>query len=235
VFEETGRSYVNKDGVRVPSVTKLKKLAATSDATTLSSGTQMERVYVDHSNKLKALANEARREQVQVPNLRYSKSAKAVYGTEVSSLNASLNLAIRNRPLERQAQVLANAQIKAARAADPSMSKETLKKVKSRALIEARRRVGADKQRVQISPKEWEAIQAGAISNSKLKDILDNADLDKVRELATPRTKLLITSSKKARAESMLALGYTRAEVAAQLGVSLSTLDRAFDSIEEGG
>lgn len=235
VYEETGRSYINKNGERVQSTTKVKKLALTDDAGTLSSNTPMEREYVKHSNRLKALANEARREYVQVPNLRYSKTAKQVYAPEVASLNASLALAIRNRPLERQAQVLANATIRAKRAEDPYMEKETLKKVKSMALNEARTRTGANKSRVEISAREWEAIQAGAISNSKLKDILDNADLDAVKELATPQTKLLMSSSKKARAQSMLALGYTRAEVAAQLGVSMSTLDRAFTEGEGEG
>jgi AraC-like DNA-binding protein len=88
--------------------------------------------------------------------------------------------------------------------------------------------MGAKKDVIEITPKEWEAIQHGAISNHKLEGILRHADLDVVRELATPQTHLLMSSSKTALAKQKLALGYTRAEVAAQLGVSISTLDRSF-------
>ena len=78
-----------------------------------------------------------------------------------------------------------------------------------------------------ITQKEWNAIQEGAISSTKLRSILDNADMDVVKELATPRPKLLMTNSKTVRAQTMLSSGYTRAEVASALGVSLSTLDEA--------
>jgi Trp operon repressor len=48
-----------------------------------------------------------------------------------------------------------------------------------------------------------------------------------VRALATPRAKVLMTSTKTRLAESLMRSGYTRAEVAEKLGVSLTTLDRA--------
>ena len=75
-----------------------------------------------------------------------------------------------------------------------------------------------------ISDSEWAAIQAGAISNNKLTQILNNADLERVKQLATPKVNVLMTSSKQRRAEAMLRSGYTQAEVADALGVSLSTL-----------
>jgi hypothetical protein len=78
-----------------------------------------------------------------------------------------------------------------------------------------------------ITDKEWEAIQAGAISDSKLSEILTHANMDVVRDHATPKDQVLMTNAKTNRAKSMLASGYTRAEVAAALGVSLSTLDRS--------
>jgi len=138
-----------------------------------------------------------------------------------------LNLAIRNRPLERQAQVFANAIIKAKRAANPGMDEASFKKMKFQALEEARNRTGARKAKIVISPSEWDAIQAGAIMDTKLSTILDNADIDVVRQLATPRREIKMTPTKLSRAQAMLDSGYTRAEVAAQLGVSLTTLDTA--------
>lgn len=224
VFENTGATFVNSKGKTVPKTIKSKRLAETDDANTLSSGTPIEKVYADHSNKLKALANEARKTAVNIKSTPYSPSAKTAYSKEVASLDAKLNLALRNAPLERQAQVLANAVVSQKRQANPGMEASDLKKIKGQALAEARSRTGAHKQRIDITPSEWAAIQAGAISNNKLKQILDNSDLDQIKQLATPKATTLMTSSKKLRAEAMLASGYTRAEVADALGVSITTL-----------
>ncbi len=65
-----------------------------------------------------------------------------------------------NRPLERQAQVIANAQIKAKRDASPNMDDDTYKKIKYQTLEEARRRTGAEKTDIKITQQEWNAIQA---------------------------------------------------------------------------
>ena len=231
VYEPTGKSYVNAKGVTVTRKDFVPKLALTNDARTLLSndgiGTPMERVYAEHANKLKALANQARKESVNTPRAKYSPSARKAYDAEVKSLNSALRLAIRNRPLERQAQVIANATIKAKKAANPDMDEDTKKKIGFQALAEARNRTGAGKQKIIISDDEWKAIQAGAISDSRLSDILSNADLDVVKAHATPRVKRLMSPTNTARAKRLLSGGATRSEVAAALGVSLSTLDLA--------
>lgn len=210
-----------------PKKIQSKQLAEVSDARKLSSGTPTENLYADYSNGVKALANRARLETLKTPRLEYSKTARKTYATEVSELEAALNNALRNAPLERQAQILAKSWTSAKKADNPSMDKDRLGKIKAQHLAEARARTGAGKTRIVLTPRQWEAIQAGAISDTKLKKILDNADMDVVREFATPRTKLLMTPSKSARAKRLLASGNTRAEVAKQLGVSLTTLDRS--------
>lgn len=232
VFEETGESYTNRKGKVILKTITSEKLAETNDARTLSSGTPIEEVYVSHSNSLKGLANAARKAQVNTPPLKYSPSAKGVYAKEVVTLNAKLNVALKNRPIERQAQVLANSVVTAKRNQNPHLEPAELKKIKAQALAEARARTGAKKQLIEITDSEWAAIQAGAISNNKLNQILSNADLDRVKELATPRTKVLMTSAKQTRARSMIASGYTQAEVADALGVSLSTLKSSLSGKE---
>ena len=104
------------------------------------------------------------------------------------------------------------------------MERTERKKIESQALEEARRRTGAKKELVDITDREWEAIQAGAITNHKLTQILANSNLDRVKALATPKTPLLMTSAKTARAKQMAASGYTQSEIADALGVSLTTL-----------
>lgn len=228
VFVDTGESFVSpQTGKTVVRKQRVDRLSIIDDAHTLVSdphGTPIERVYADHSNKLKAMANSARKESLGITLTPSSKSAKVVYSKEVASLNAQLNIAKKNAPLERQAQTLANVIVAQKKQADPNMDSDTAKKIKNKAIDETRARLNAGKTRIRPTQEEWNAIQAGAISNSKLHDILTNGDLETIKKLATPRDQNVMTSSKAARAVSMLSLGYTQAEVAGHLGVSPSTL-----------
>ena len=230
-WEPTNRSHWKSGN---PRQTRVARLAEASDAHTLSSGTPIEVHYANHSNKLKALANRARLDAINTPPTKYSPSAKKVYSKEVDSLDSKLTLAKSNAPLERAANRIANSQIKLKKQYDPKMDKKTYKKVQHQALEDARRRTGADKNKIVITPDEWDAIQAGAISDSKLSEILTHADMTLVRELSMPKTPTLMTSAMSTRANSMFSLGYTRAEVAEQLGVSLSTLDASVSVGEKG-
>lgn len=227
VFVPTGASFVDAQGRTVVRTIKSRKLAETENAHTLSSGTTIEKVYADHSNGLKALANKARQVAINTKSTAYSPTAKVAFQAQVTSLRAKLNIAQRNAPLERQAQLLANATVQAKKHANPDMDSADLKKIQGIELTKARIRTGAGKQRIEITPQEWAAIQAGAISTNTLKLILTHADLDTVKELATPRTKILMTSVKLGRAKAMVELGYTQAEIADQIGVSLTTLKDA--------
>ena len=224
VFEPTGETFVDRSGKMVKKTIKSKRLAETDDAHRLASGTPIEKVYADHSNKLKSLANEARKAAVNTKGTPYSPSAKNAYSKEVRSLDSKLHLALKNAPLERQAQILANATVHQKRQANPDMEPSEVKKIKAQALAEARTRTKAKKQQIDLTDSEWDAIQAGAISTNKLNQILNNSDLDQIKKLATPKSSVLMTSTKKQRAQSMLASGYTQAEVADALGVSLTTL-----------
>jgi hypothetical protein len=224
IYTKTGASYVDARGKVIVKTTRSKGLAETDNANTLSSGTPIEKAYATHSNRLKALGNSARREAASTKGIPYSPSAKAAYHKEVANLDHKLNLALRNAPLERQAQVIANAIVSQKRQANPDLEPSEIKKLKSQALTEARIRTGAKKHRIELTDAEWKAIQAGAISSSKLNKILSNADLDQIKKLATPKSAKTMTSAKKNRAMAMLAAGYTQAEVADALGVSLTTL-----------
>lgn len=228
IWIETGESWVNSKGETVYKMQKSTAIAETDNARTLISkpGTKIEAVYADHSNRLKALANEARKEFVLTKNIPYSRSAHKHYASEVQSLTAKVKLAERSRPLERQAQVLANAVVKQKRLANPNLTdgSPALKKIESQALAEMRRRTGAAKARIIIEDKEWEAIQAGAISNNMLEKVVRHADREKLRDRATPKEQPTMSPAKIARAKAMLANDFTIAEVAEALGISPSTL-----------
>ena len=206
--------------------TKTTKMAEATDALTLSSGTPMEHLYGVHANKLKALANQARLAALKTPRAESNPSAKKVYAPQVDSLKAKLHIAKQGAPLERQAQILARSNLKAIRHDNPNQDEEITKKVRAITLDNARARTGAKKHQIDITQDEWDAIQAGAISDTMLSEILNHADMDVVRALATPPQRLLMTPAKTARAHDMLAMGFPRLDVAKQLGVSLSTLDK---------
>lgn len=202
------------------------KMMETDDARTLISDARapMEVIYSNYANKMKALGNQARKEMVNTGKIAYSTTAKKTYQKEVDSLNASLNVALKNAPREKKAQLIANATVKAKIQEYPDMTKSELKKIKQQALTSARESVGAKNTTISISDKEWEAIQSGAISENKLKQILNKADLDVIRQHATPRSSKILNSAKISRIKAMKASGYTNAEIADQLGISSSTI-----------
>ena len=235
--KENVRKKVLSDGsvvyTRTPKQIVSTQLAETTDARTLLSkngGTLIERVYADHSNRLKALANTARKELVtNTKDFETSPTARKVFADEVKKLDADLKIALRNSPRERAAQTLANAIISQKRAENPDMDDATLKRVKSQALKEARFRAGAKKELIEISDRQWEAIQAGAVSKTKLRQILDNTDIERVKELATPRPDYKMSSGDAARARSLASQGLTQAQIANILGVSVTTLKRGLN------
>lgn len=224
IYTPTGEQYVNIKGKLIVKKTLTTKMAETDDARTLSSGRGIENVYADYANDLKALANTSRKNALKISPAPKNPSAAKAYSKEVASLNSKLQLADLNRPLERKAQVFANSVVARKKEQSPHIDKEELKKIKNQAMANARAKVGAKKPFIDISDKEWQAIQAGAISPSRLSAIVQNADLNRVKALATPRTKLTMTTAKINQARSYLTNGYTIAEVAEQLGVSTSTL-----------
>lgn len=186
-----------------------------------SSGTAQEKLYSQFIKNVQKLKNDATKvsESIQFPA--YSKEAAKLYSKEIQSLNQKLNVALLNAPRERQAQLLTNKLYFSQLRKD--MDKDQIKKLKTRSLAKARVVTGAKRTAIEITDTEWEAIQARAISNTKLKEILNHADMDIVRQHATPREKKL-DSGKVSRAKTLLNNGYTYAQVAEVMGVSTTTL-----------
>ena len=225
-YKEVYEEYTDKNGKVKVRTQASTKMAETKDARTLSSGTPQEEAYADYANNMKSLANRARREMMNTGKIAYSASAKRTYQAEVDSLEAKLNVALKNAPRERQAQILANAAVKAKKQENPDMTKGEIKKANQQALTAARNSVGAKREPILITDRDWEAIQAGAISENRLTQIINNVDTDKLRQRATPRATTTLSSAKVNKIASMNASGYTTAEIAEALGVSASTVSK---------
>lgn len=231
VDSKTGEvTYTNKDG-SIRYSTKMRtvrstKMAETDDAYTLLSKdkTPMEKAYADYANKMKSMANEARKELAMAGRIEYSSAAKATYKKEYDSLMEKLLIAEKNAPRERQAQTITKLEVEAKKKANPDMTNEEVKKISDQSLKRARELVGAKRTPIEITDKEWEAIQAGAISENKLTKILNNADIDVIREKATPRTKAKLSTAKVNSIKAMFERGYTTSEIAQKFGISTSTV-----------
>lgn len=228
VYNTSGRTYVDKKtGQTKKATNSVSAVLNTPDVHSMSSGTEQEEAYADYSNKMKALADTARKQYLQTGNLKKSSSAAQTYKEEVVSLQNKLETAARNAPKERRASVIANSVVKAQIDANPDMGDDEIKKARQNAIEDARAQVGASGRgtKINITDREWEAIQAGAISDSKLTQILRYADSDRVKELATPKNSS-ITPARISRIKSMASAGFTAAEIADRLGISSSTVSK---------
>lgn len=209
------------------------RMAETDDARSLISdaNTPMEKLYADYANNMKTLANKARMEAVNSGKIAYSKTARQTYSEEVKSLDEKLRVALMNAPRERQAQLLTNAEVNAkiqkAKSEGKELKKDEIKKASQQALTKYRTGVNSVSRKdrsIKITDREWDAIQAGAVSENVLKKILNNADIDELRQRATPRATTTLSQAKINRIKAYSNSNYTIGEIAKKLGVSVSTV-----------
>jgi len=228
VYSYTGEGYTNNKGRFTLRTTQSTKMYEAKDAKELLSNnpSTIELVYANYANAMKQLGDLARKESAAIEVTPYSPSAKKVYANEVVSLKNKLQIAKSNAPLERQVHLVGNKILASKKAANPDLDASQIKKLKGQILVETRQRVGASKQRIQITEKEWEAIESGAISNNLLSEILNNTNLEVIQKLATPSTKNVLTEAMLARARIYKQQGRTLAEIADALGVSVSLLTK---------
>jgi hypothetical protein len=227
-YDKATKTYLDE---KVLVERKVKRLALTDDAYTLvhDKADPVERLYADHANEMKAMANAARLRRARTPSPKINTQARSIYKNEVDKLVADLRAAQAQKPLDRRADVIAGAAYKAKLKDDPALryDMDRRKKVERQVKNAARARLGLEKPVIPISDEQWDAIQSGAVSASRLRDILNYADPKRVTELALPRTNAVMTSAITARAKAMLSAGNTVADVAAALGVPAETLRSA--------
>jgi hypothetical protein len=209
---------------------KSSNMYEAKDAHTLSSGHPMEEIYADYANRMKALGNKARKTYVETGDIEYNQTAAETYKNEVASLKQKLLESEKNRPLERAAQSIANSKLQLAKERNPELTKEEEKKYRNQALREARDITGASRYRFEITDREWEAMQTGAVRKTVQQAIFAAADSDAIKARAMPRNDGKLTSYTLSRAKNMLKNDYTLEEVASALDISVSTLTRNLDS-----
>lgn len=235
IYKESGRTFTDpKTGKERIAEDTVSLISETKDARTLSSGTIQENLYADFSNKLKAMANQARKEAANMKGIQRNPEAAKTYAAEVASLKEKYNNMVANKPKERKAMLIANANIKAKiqeQGLNPTIDKKEIKKISSVEMQRARDSVGASgrKSKVTFTDKEWEAVQAGAISDNMLTKFLNSSDSDEIVKRAMPKTATVMSSAKMSKAKAMLRSGYTYKDIAQACGVPESTVYSALN------
>ena len=188
-----------------------------------------ELIYASYANSLKSYANEARKLKMATPLMQRDPSTAVTYRTEVESLKNKLNDARLNAPRERQALVIANSVVNQRITINPELlsNKEDLSKLKNRELFNARSKVGAKRQLIDITDKEWEAISKGAVSDTMFKQMMYNVDDSELKKRATPKQMLTLSPNDVNKIQIMQASGnYTLAQIATAVGKSVSTVSK---------
>ena len=218
--------------------TESKKMLETDDAMTLVSPfrNKMELVYADYANSMKELARKSRVEASNTDKIAYNRDAKKKYASEVESLKAKIEKAELNTARERAANRMAAATVKAkkdaANAKGEEISGKEIKKAGQVALTKYREELGSVSRKdrnIVLTDREWEAIQAGAVSENTLNRILRNSDADSLRQRAMPKETKELNKAKQNRIKAMSA-SYTIAQIAEKLGVSTSTVTKYLKS-----
>lgn len=226
VYKQTHETYIDKNGKEKTRFQEVTKMSQHKDARELSSGTAVEELYADFANGQKALARQARLAIVDTPSPKLDREAARTYAQEVASLDEKLKQVRLNAPREKQAQLLTASKVKAVKQENPDLDKEALKKLRTTTLTEMRRKVGAKRVEIDITDREWQAIESNAISSTKVAQILAKTDLDKLRQRATPRATTDLSQAKINQIASMKAAGFTLSAIAEKLGVSTSTVSK---------
>lgn len=240
--KKTGEVYFTNSDGSIKYKTKARTIASTNmaetdDAMTLVSTYRhpKEIVYAEYANSMKALANKARKSMISTGNLKSDPQAKKAYAAEVSSLEAKLNDALKNSVKERTAVRLAASEINAKKKSQDDLKAEDIRKMSQRSLSKYREQVGSVSRRdrnIKITDREWQAIQAGAISENKLKQILANSDPDSLRQKAMPKKTSGLTNAQIARIRAMNNSNFTINQIAEKMNISPSAVSKYLKGVD---
>ena len=240
IWKETGKQYSSKDAkgnwVKKDKMIEVSRMDTVSDAHQLVSDKKwpIELAYADYANKMKSLAQRARKEAIATENTPYSAAAAKVYSNEVQELK---NMAARNKmnaPRERMAIIYTDLKTKQAKENNPELyyDKDKFKKMKSRYLAEGRALYSARRETKPLTDRQWEAINAGAVSPTLFSEVISGIDSKSLKEMAMPKKQAIsLTPNERKQIQSLAnrtrangTKAYTTAEIAQKFGVSASTV-----------
>ena len=244
VFQDTGKTKtktkVYKDGTsksfEVFKQVQKDKMYTVKDARDLvrDKDNEKEMAYANYANDMKKIAMQARKEAREIKPQKVNVSARETYQNEIKDLDFKLKRAQITDPLERKARTYSMKVSNDIIRSNPGVydSYESKQRLRDQQLTKARSLFGSKKHRVEITDREWEAIQSNALSTAKVKEIIKNADLEEVKKRAMPHKSHELTPAEISLMRSMASSGmYSNAEIADRLQISPSTVSKKLKEI----
>ena len=183
--------------------------------------------YARYANQMKDMANEARKIYASLGAAKKDPVAAKTYAEEAKSLTDKARTLTFNAPRERQAQLRAQNNFYKKKSERDDLDKDAIKKLKSQCLAEARVACNAKGVKVEITPKEWEAIENRAVSGTIVEELIKKADTASIMKYALPKgDSKTLSSAKIARIKALGRSGETTKDIADELGISLATVQK---------
>ena len=229
--DDNGNPIYENTGTYEKVMQRSTKMRETDDARKLMSDPNnpypVEVPYARYANQMKGMANEARKLYKSMSTAKKDPGASKVYADEIKSLTEKASNLTINAPRERQAQLRAANNFYKKKSEREDLDKDAIKKLKSQCLSEARAACNAKGVKVEITPKEWEAIEHRAISGTVVESLIEKADKSSVMKYALPKAdSSKVSSAKQARIRAMARSGETTKDIADELGISPSTVQK---------
>ena len=207
---------------------KVPLLSVTKDAYDIATDTPMDKAYADYHNWMLNQGNKARKLSLSVGSYEKDSNAEKAYAPEVASLKAKVVRAQKISPIERQAQIYANLVIEEKLKANPVLKKKGYEKEQSRlreqTIAGARMRLNKPDRSFEITDREWEAIEAHAVSPTMFKQVLKYGNDKDIKKKALPKQNSGLADSQVSAIKALLATGYSQQDIAEMYGISTSTV-----------
>ena len=223
VYVETGGQHWNTSQQKMmPNLDEVAKMDLTDDARTLSSGTEVEEVYADFSNKMKELADTCRRVTRTAPAYRKNPMVADQYRDEVAIIESKVAERKKKSPLERRANILAEADMRLKIQADPSIKDDPdkFKKESNRSLLRARNNLSVGDVDIHLTDKEWNAVFNGALNGDTFLYLMRHCDSMELNQQVFHEKDNIISDQRIVMVKEMDRLGYSRAQIAEHTGLS---------------
>lgn len=183
--------------------------------------------YARYATQMKDMANEARKIYKSLNTAKKDPEASKVYAEEVKSLTDKVRGLTYNAPRERQAQLRAANNFYKKKREREDLDKDQIKKLKSQCLAEARVACNAKGVKVEITPREWEAIENRAVSGTVVERLIEKADNASIMKYALPKgDSAKLSDAKVARIKAMSRTGQTTKDIADELNLSPATVQK---------
>lgn len=230
IFIPTNQSHYNPKIQKLePNLMEVNRMSMYEDANELrgikdpnNKGFYVEEAYADFANKMKALANDCRAMARTAPVYQKRQDMAVKYDNECKIIRAKVADRKSKSPIERRAQILAEADLKMKIKADPSITVDREKYLKEsiRSLNRMRAKLAIPDVDIHLSDKEWEAVFNGALDKSIFDYLMRHCDPIELSSHAFEKLDTVVSEERTNMIRQMDKLGYSRAQIGEHTGLS---------------